>query len=398
MYSNIAIKREIYASEEHEMLKTAFGDFLQKEALPFLEEWESLKYVPKSFWQKLGQQGFLCLDMPHEYGGGGLDFSFSALILEELRRWGVDFGVLVHSDIVAPYILRYGNAAQKEHYLSKMASGELIGCIGMSEPQAGSDLKSLRTIAEDKGDYYLVNGSKTFITNGYIADFVICACRTNKGQSNEGISLLIIDRYLEGFSTGNPFNKIGAKYHDTCELFFEDVKVPKSQLLGEEGMGFKYMMADLPRERLCIALEAIGTAVGILEKTIAYVNQREAFGKSIAEFQNTQFKLADCAAEVQVYQVFLDKCTSLQMQHNLTSEQASMAKLKAAEMLDAVVDECLQLYGGYGFIWEYDVARAYAAARVSRIYGGTSEIMKLIISRGLFKEYYLERKRKLAAV
>lgn len=399
MFSSIQIKREVYASEEHQMVRQALIDFLNKEAIPYQEEWEKQKAAPKSFWRKMGEQGFLCMDLPQEYGGGGFDFSFNSMILEESRRLGIDFGQNVHSDIVAPYILRYGTEEQKQAYLPKMASGEWVGCIGMSEPSAGSDLKSLKTVAEDCGDYYLVNGSKTFITNGYVADFVCCAVRTNKGTEQEGISLLLIDKTLDGFTTGQPFEKIGIKYQDTCELFFEDVKVPKSQLLGEEGMGFKYMMADLPRERLGIAVESLGSAIGVLEKTLEYVTERKAFGKAIADFQNTQFKLADCAAEVQVYQAFIDRCVELQVAHKLTTEQASIAKLKATEMHGKIVDECLQLFGGYGFIWEYDVAKAYAGARVVRIYGGTSEIMKLIISRGLFKEHYMARKKeKMATV
>ncbi len=398
MYSSIAIKREIYSSEEHQMVRHALRDFLSLEAMPHLEAWEKQGYVPKDFWLKMGAQGFLCMDMPEEYGGSGFDFSFSALVLEECRRMGIDFGIVVHSDIVAPYILRYGTEEQKSTYLPKMISGEWIGSIGMTEPSVGSDLKALKTTAEDKGDHYLVNGSKTFITNGYVADFVISAVRTHKGTHQEGISLLFIDKGLDGFTTGQPFDKVGIKYQDTCELFFEDVQVSKDKLLGEEGQGFRYMMADLPRERLGIALEALGTAAGVLEKTIEYVSDRKAFGKAIADFQNTQFKLADCAAEIQVYEAFLDRCTALQVQHELTTEQASIAKLKATEMLGTVVDECLQLFGGYGFIWEYEVARAYAGARVVRIYGGTSEIMKLIIARGLFKEAYLAKKQAQAAM
>ena len=388
MLSSIQIERSIYSSDEHKMVRQALIDFLKKEAIPFQEEWEKQKCAPKSFWQKMGEQGFLCMDMPVEYGGGGFDFSFNAMVLEDARRLGIDFGMNVHSDIVAPYILRYGSEEQKLKYLPKMATGDLVGCIGMTEPSVGSDLKALKTVAEDKGDYYLVNGSKTFITNGYVSDFVCCAVRTNKGTDQEGISLLLIDKDLDGFTTGQPFEKIGMKYQDTCELFFEDVKVPKTQLLGEEGMGFKYMMADLPRERIGIALESLGGAIGAVEKTIEYVKERKAFGKSIADFQNTQFKLADCVAELQVYQVFIDKCVELQVEHKLTTEQASIAKLKATEVHGKIVDECLQLFGGYGFIWEYDIARAFAAARVARIYGGTSEIMKLIISRGIFKEHY----------
>jgi alkylation response protein AidB-like acyl-CoA dehydrogenase len=397
MYNNIAITREIYSSDEHQMVRQALIDFVNKEAIPNLEEWEKQKQAPKSFWRKMGEQGFMCMDLSSEYGGGGFDFSFNAMILEDLRRMGIDFGINVHADIVAPYIFRYGTEDQKQYYLPKMVTGELIGCIGMTEPSVGSDLKALKTVAEDKGDYYLVNGSKTFITNGYVADFVVCACRTNKGEDNEGITLLIIDKSLDGFTTGQPFDKIGMRYQDTCELFFEDVKVPKDKLLGQEGMGFKYMMADLPRERVGIAMECLGSAIGVLEKTIEYVTERKAFGQSIADFQNTQFKLADCAAEIQVYQTFLDKCVELQVKHELTTEQASIAKLKASEMQAKVIDECLQLYGGYGFIWEYDVAKAYAAARVSRIYGGTSEIMKLIVSRGIFKEHYLSKKKMVTA-
>lgn len=394
MLSNITIERAIYGSEEHQMVRSALIDFLKKEALPHFEDWEQQKCAPKSFWQKMGEQGFLCMDIPEEYGGSGSDFTFSALVLEEVRRMGVDFGIVVHSDIVAPYILKYGSEEQKKHYLPKMVTGELVGSIGMTEPSVGSDLKALKTVAEDHGDHYIINGSKTFITNGFVADFVICACRTKKGTAEEGISLIIIDKESPGFTKGQPFEKVGLKYQDTCELFFEDVKVPKSKLLGEEGMGFRYMMADLPRERIGIAVESLGSAIGILEKTLQYVTERQAFGQAIADFQNTQFKLADCAAEVQVYQAFIDRCVDLQTKHQLTTEQASIAKLKATEMHGKLVDECLQLFGGYGFIWEYDVARAYAGARVVRIYGGTSEIMKLIISRGLFKEHYLAKKNK----
>ena len=220
MYSNIAIHRELYASEEHQMLKQALEDFIKKEALPYIEEWEKQKAAPKSFWQKMGEQGFLCLDIPEEYGGGGMDFSFSAMVVEEVRRLGIDFGIVVHSDIVAPYILRYGTEEQKMHYLPKMAKGELVGSIGMSEPNAGSDLKSLKTFAKDMGDHYLVNGSKTFITNGYVCDFVCCATRVHTGTDQEGISLLLIDKELDGFTTSPPFEKVGLKYQDTCQLFF----------------------------------------------------------------------------------------------------------------------------------------------------------------------------------
>lgn len=388
MYNKIKIPRTPYATEEHQMLLKAVDLFFEKEAIPYYDQWEKEKCVPRAFWKKMGDQGFLCMDMPDEYGGAGLDFTFSALVLERAKYAGIDFGLAVHSDIVAPYILNYGSAEQKSKFLPKMISGDWIGCIGMTEPSCGSDLKALKTTAKDMGDHYLVNGSKTFITNGLVASFVLCACRTNVGTEQEGISLLFIEEGMEGFTKGTPLDKMGLKAQDTCELFFEEVKVPKENLLGKEGMGFKYMMTELARERLSIAIESIGTVEGILEKTIQYTTERSLFKKSLADFQNTQFKLADCAAELQVYQSFTDACIHLQAKHQLTPVQASIAKLKASEMLGQVVDECLQLHGGYGFIWEYDVAKAYASARVSRIYAGTSEVMKLIISRALFYDYY----------
>ena len=267
-----------------------------------------------------------------------------------------------------------------------MITGDWIGCIGMSEPNAGSDLKALKTTATDEGDYYVVNGSKTFITNGFVSDFVLCACRTNAGTDAEGISLLLIDASLEGFAKGKPFEKIGAKAQDTCELFFDNVKVPKTHLLGEEGKGFQYMMAELARERLGIAIEAVASAQLALDSTLRYVSERTAFRKKIAEFQNTQFKLADLAADLQVHQSFTDACITLLAAHKLTPVQASVAKLKTTEMYGKLTDECLQLHGGYGYIWDFGIARNYAAARVTRIYGGTNEIMKLIISRALLKE------------
>ena len=399
MYSNIEIPRAPYASEEHQMLKKALDAFFEQEAIPHYEQWEKEKRIPRAFWKKLGDQGFLCMDVPEEYGGAGLDYTFSALVMERARYAGIDFGMAVHSDIVAPYIVKYGSTELKHKFLPKMISGEWVGSIGMTEPSCGSDLKALKTTAKDMGDHYLINGSKTFITNGLAASFVICACRTHVGTDQEGISLIFVEEGMPGFTRGQPFDKIGLKASDTCELFFEDVKVPKANLLGEEGKGFKYMMTELARERVSMAVEAIGTVEGILEKTIQYATERRMFKKSLAEFQNTQFKLADCAAELQVYQSFTDACIQLQADHKLTPVQASIAKLKASEMLGKVVDECLQLYGGYGFIWEYPVARAYGSARVARIYAGANEVMKLIISRALFSEFHKEKMaKKLRAV
>ena len=331
--------------------------------------------------------------MPEHYGGSGLDFSFSALFIEELGREGITgVGFSLHSDIVAPYLLKYGTEAQKEKYLPQMATGKMITSIGMTEPNCGSDLKAIKTSAVDKGDYYLVNGQKTFITNGYMSDMSIVAVKTNVGTDQEGVSLLIMESAYDGFDKGIPFKKIGMKAQDTCELFFDNVKVPKENLLGKEGQGFKIMMTELARERLTVGLNAIGGAEGAIEKTIAYTSTRTAFDQPIAGFQNTQFKLAECATQLQIHQSFLDRCTQLLSDHKLTAESASMAKYSATEMHGKVVDECLQLFGGYGYIWDYPIARMYADNRVARIYAGTNEIMKVLIARGLFKELFAEMK------
>jgi len=335
----------------------------------------------------------LCIDMPEQYGGSGLDFSFSALFIEELAKEGVSGpGFSLHSDIIAPYLLKYGSEAQKQKYLPVMATGNMITSLGMTEPNCGSDLKAIKTNAVDKGDYYLVNGQKTFITNGYMSDMAIVAVKTNNGTAEEGVSLLIMESASEGFEKGIPFKKIGLKAQDTCELFFDNVKVPKENLLGKEGSGFKIMMTELARERLTVALTAIGGAEGAIEKTIEYTSTRTAFKQPIAGFQNSQFKLAECATQLQVHQAFVDRCTLLLSNHQLTAESASMTKYSATEMHSKVVDECLQLFGGYGYIWDYPIARMYADNRVARIYAGTNEIMKLLIARGLFKELFQQIK------
>jgi len=343
--------------------------------------------VSREIWKRAGELGLLCMDMPVKYGGGGLDFTFNALCIEEFSKQGITGpGFSLHSDIVAPYILKYGTESQKEKYLPKMATGNMITAIGMTEPNCGSDLQALRTKAIDKGDYYLVNGQKTFITNGYMCDMAIVAVKTNSGTEYEGISLLIIETSMEGFNKGVPFKKIGMKSQDTCELFFDNVKVPKENLLGKEGMGFKIMMTELARERLTVGIGAVAMAQSAIEKTIAYTTERTAFKSPIAGFQNTQFKLAECASQMQIHQAFLDRCIELMAVHKLTAESASMIKYSATEMCGKVVDECLQLFGGYGYMWDYPIARMYADNRVARIYAGTNEIMKLLIARGLFSE------------
>ncbi|CAM4134100.1 acyl-CoA dehydrogenase family protein [Gillisia hiemivivida] len=393
MLKNVLLEREIYSSEEHKMTQKMIQDFIKNEIMDHTEEWEKNGMVSREIWERAGELGLLCIDMPEEYGGSGLDFSFSALFIEELAKEGVSGpGFSLHSDVIAPYLLKYGTEAQKQKYLPKMASGKMITSLGMTEPNCGSDLQAITTNAVDKGDYYLVNGQKTFITNGYMSDMSIVAVKTNTGTEKEGVSLLIMESDSKGFEKGIPFKKIGMKAQDTCELFFDDVKVPKENLLGEEGSGFKIMMKELARERLIVALNAIGGAEGAIEKTIEYTSTRTAFKQPIAGFQNTQFKLADCATQLQLHQAFLDRCTLLLSDHKLTAESASMAKYSATEMHSKVVDECLQLFGGYGYMWDYPIARMYADNRVARIYAGTNEIMKVLIARGLFKELFQQMK------
>ena len=386
MLENILIERKIYASEEHKMMREMIQEFISNEIMDKLDDWEKDGMVGREIWKRAGELGLLCIDMPEIYGGGGLDFSFNALLIEEFAKKGISGpGFSLHSDIVAPYLLKYGTEAQKQKYLLPMAKGEMITAIGMTEPNCGSDLKALATTAEDKGDYYLVNGQKTFITNGYMCDMAIVAVKTNNNTEEEGVSLLIIESAMEGFSKGVPFKKIGMKSQDTCQLFFDNVKVPKENRLGDEKMGFKIMMEELARERLTVGITAVATAEGAIENTIAYTTERTAFKTQIAGFQNTQFKLAECTTQMQIHQAFLDRCIELLVDHKLTTETASMIKYSATDMCGRVVDECLQLFGGYGYMWDYPISRMYADNRVARIYAGTNEIMKIVIARGLFK-------------
>jgi acyl-CoA dehydrogenase len=387
MLQNLLIERKIYASEEHKMMQTMIQEFIVHEIIDHLEEWEKNGMVSREIWQRAGELGLLCLDIPEIYGGGGLDFTFNALLIEEFAKKGITGpGFSLHSDIVAPYLLKYGTEAQKQKYLPLMAKGEMITAIGMTEPNCGSDLKALRTTAEDKGDHYLVNGQKTFITNGFMCDMAIVAVKTNHNKEEEGVTLLILESSMPGFYKGVPLKKIGMKSQDTAELFFDNVKVPKENRLGDEKAGFKIMMQELARERLSVGITAVGTAQGAIENTITYTTERTAFGTPIAGFQNTQFKLAECATQLQIHQAFLDRCIELVANHQLTAESASMIKYSATEMCGKVVDECLQLFGGYGYMWDYPIAHMYADNRVARIYAGTNEIMKLVIARKLLKD------------
>lgn len=397
MFSNIKLKRNVYQSEEHQMLQKMTQQFIEKEIAPYHAQWEEEGMVSREVWQKAGESGLLCLDVPAEYGGAGLDFSFCALITEEISKGGwTGPGFFLHSDIVAPYLMDYGTEAQKHKWLPKMCTGEIITAIGMTEPGCGSDLQALKTNAVDMGDHYVLNGQKTFITNGYMSDLAIIAARTLVNGKDHGISLFLVEASLEGFSKGKPFKKVGMKAQDTCELFFDNVKLPKDTLLGEVGKGFVYMMQKLARERLSVALMASGGAEGALENTIEYTLQRSAFKQAIANFQNTQFKLAELATQLQIHQTFCDRCVELYVNGELTAETASMAKFSCTDMHQRVVDECMQLHGGYGYMWEYFIARAYADNRVARIYAGTNEIMKLLIARGLLRELHEQQKRQKA--
>ncbi len=387
MLKDILLPRKLYSSAEHKMMREMIVQFIESDMLPFQEEWENNQMVPRELWTKAGSLGLLCLDMPEKYGGSGLDFSFSALFIEELGKKGISGpGFFLHSDIVAPYLLKYGTDDQKSKYLPAMASGEIITAIGMTEPNCGSDLQAIKTTAQDCGDHYLVNGQKTFITNGFMCDMVIVAVKTNRNTEDEGVSLLIMDVNAEGFAKGNPLKKIGMKAQDTAELFFDNVKVPKENLLGEEGKGFYIMMSELARERLTVAITAVATAQGAIESTIEYTNERSAFGNSISSFQNTQFKLVECATKLQLHQSFLDSSIEHLMNETLSAEIASMIKFSASDMCGEVVDECLQLFGGYGYMWEYPISRMYVDNRVARIYAGTNEIMKVIVARKMFKK------------
>ena len=380
------IERTIFDAD-HESFRDSFRRFIDKEIAPFHADWEEQGYVDRAVWNKAGENGFLCTSMPEEYGGAGADKLFSVIEMEELGRSGFSgIGYSLHSEIVAPYLLHYGTDAQKKKFLPKLASGELVSAIAMSEPAAGSDLQGVKTKAIRDGDHYLLNGSKTFITNGWHADLVIVVAKTNPAAGGKGTSLLLVERGMPGFETGKRLKKIGLKAQDTAELFFSDVKVPMENLLGGEAFenrGFICLMEQLPWERLQIAITAISSAQAAIDWTVAYVKERKVFGQPVGNYQNTRYKLAEMQTEVQVAQVFLDKCTELLMIDKLDTATASMAKYWTTDLQCKVVDECVQLHGGYGYMWEYPIARAYADARVQRIYGGTNEIMKEVISRSM---------------
>ena len=379
------IPRNLYDSD-HEMFRDSLRKFLEVEAMPHHEQWEKDGMVSDEIWLKAGEQGFLCPMIPEEYGGLATDFRYNCIVNEEIGRSGcTGLGWTLHNDITVPYIVRYGSEEQKKKYLPRFITGELITAIAMTEPGAGSDLQGTKTTAVLDGDHYILNGSKTFITNGQKAGLVIVVAKTDSSAGSKGISLFLVEADLPGFSKGKNLNKLGLKAQDTSELFFQDVRVPKENLLGEEGRGFIYLMQDLPQERLSIAVGAVANAKAILEATIDYTKERKAFGTTVASFQNTQFKLAELSAEIDCAEVYTDRCTELLLDDKLDTVTASKAKLLTTDLQCKVADECLQLFGGWGYMWEYPVCRAFADARVQRIYAGSNEIMKLIISRDLLK-------------
>ncbi|MGJ3231073.1 MAG: acyl-CoA dehydrogenase family protein [Oceanicaulis sp.] len=376
------IPRTLYG-EEHEIFRSAVAKFFDSEILPRHDAWEEQGWVDRDVWAKAGELGLLCATMPEAYGGAGVDRRYSAILLEEQAIRGVNgVGFALHSDIVAPYIVNYGDDAQKERFLPAMAKGELIGAIAMTEPQTGSDLQAIRTTAREDGDHFVINGSKTYITNGWNCDFAIVACKTGdvSGGAKE-MSLILVEADRDGFHKDKPFKKIGMRAQDTCQLTFDWVRVPKSNLLGGPNQAFMMLMTELAWERLMIAIGCVAGARYALRLAKEYSAERQAFGRPINSFQNARFKIAEMETEIQIAQVFVDKCLELELEKKLEISTAAMAKYSTSEMLQKVVDEALQLHGGYGYMWETPIARAYADARVQRIYGGSSEIMKEIIAR-----------------
>ena len=368
------------------MLEEMTNRFMTEEVLPHYERFEKQEIVDRECWEKAGANGLLCASMPEEYGGGGGTYAHEAVIAEAIGHVGVDgFGLALHNSIVAPYILHYGSEDQKKKWLPKMATGELIGAIAMTEPGAGSDLQGVKTTAVRDGNHYKINGSKTFITNGQHANIIVLVVKTDPSAGAKGTSLIIIETDgLEGFERGRNLDKVGLKSNDTSELFFNDVRVPTANLLGaDEGRGFFQLMEQLPQERLLIANQAISAIERALAMTVDYVKERKAFGKTVMDFQNTQFKLAELKTEATIARVFVDNCVQRHIGDGLDATTASMAKYWVTDLQCKVMDECVQLHGGYGYMNEYPIARMFRDARVQRIYGGTNEIMKVLISRSL---------------
>jgi alkylation response protein AidB-like acyl-CoA dehydrogenase len=374
--------RTLFAAE-HDQFRQAVRRFMQREVAPYYDQWEKDGCVSRDLWRKAGALGLLGINLPEAYGGGEAgDFRYSTIVMEELMHANAPgVGFSLHADVAAPYVVAYGTEEQKERWLPGIAAGELILAIAMTEPSTGSDLAAVRTTALRDGDAYILNGQKTFITNGLLSDLVIVVAKTNPEAGHKGISLLVVERGMEGFRRGRKLEKIGLHAQDTAELFFDNVRVPAANLLGQEGKGFAYLMSNLPQERLTIAIKAVAACEFGLEVTAQYCRERTAFGKSIGTFQASRFALAEMQTETQIARVFVDRCIEELNARKLSNEAAAMAKWWTTELEGRVLDRCLQLHGGYGYMLEYPIARAYLDARVQRIYGGTNEIMKEIIGR-----------------
>ncbi len=370
---------------ELDSFRDSVRKFLEREAVPYHAQWEKDGQVSRELWRKAGAMGFLCPGAPEIYGGVGADFRYSTVVMEEVSRLGLSgIGWSLHSDIVMPYILHYGSQALCQRYIPRLISGEMIGAIAMTEPGAGSDLQGIRTTAVKRGDHYVLNGSKTFITNGQLCDLVIVVAKTDPAEGARGTSLLLVETNTPGFEKGRNLEKVGMKAQDTSELFFQDVKVPIENLLGaKEGLGFIQLMQELPQERLLVGLTAIAACEAAFQWTVDYVKERKAFGKPVMAFQNTRFKLAELKANITAARCFADRCLELHLDKKLDVATAAMLKQWSTDLQCSLLDECVQLHGGYGYMWEYPIARAWADARVQRIYAGTNEIMKEIVARTL---------------
>ena len=383
---NGPMQRTIF-TEEHDLFRDAVRRFVSAEITPHVEEWESDGIVPRELFKAAGRAGFLGTDVPEEFGGGGVqDFRYNLIIGEEVQRagaGGAGLGITLHNDICLPYFTSLCTEEQKQRWLPGICSGELITAVAMTEPGIGSDLASMSTTAIRDGDTYVVNGSKTFITNGINADLVITAVKTDPNERHKGMSLVILERDMDGFERGRNLDKIGLHSQDTAELFFNDIQVPATNLLGREGQGFIHLVHNLPQERLSIAVSAVAAAEAALGWTLDYVKERTAFGQPVGSFQNSRFKLAEMRTEIDIAQTYVDRCVEALNEDTLTAEEAAQAKWWCTELQKRVVDTCVQLHGGYGYMMEYPIARAYTDARITTIYGGTTEIMKEIIGRSM---------------
>lgn len=377
------LARKIF-SPEHDMLRESVRKFFEREVVPHHHAWQKAGVVPRDVWKKAGEAGLLCVAVPAEYGGGGADRLAAAVLIEEQARLGLSGpGFSTHSDIVAPYLVNYGSETQKRLWLPAMAKGDAIGAIVLTEPSAGSDLRAIRTTAIRRGDEIVLNGQKTFITNGQCADLLLVAAKPSDKTGTRDVTLLLVDASTPGVSRGKNFEKIGMKAQDTCELFFDNVRLPASSVLCEEGKGFPMLTRELAWERLQIAVGAVATSAAALDWTREYTKSRKAFGTPVSEFQNTRFRLAEIKTEVEIAQVFVDRCLMDVNEERLDPAVAAMAKYWCTELMGRALDQCVQLHGGYGYMWEYPIARAYADARVHRIYGGSNEIMREIVARTL---------------